>query len=470
MTTAPPYSHREVIRVIGGIALCILLSALDQTIVAPAIPAMSADLGGFGDFSWIISAYLLTSTAATPIIGKLSDSYGRRKLTLASIVVFTAASALCGLAQSLPQMIAFRALQGIGGAGLIAMAHAAIADVVTPRERGRYQVYMSGMWGLASIGGPVVGGLMTEHWSWRAIFWVNLPLSLVAYRLSSRALRLLPPRHVHGARIDVAGAALLTVAVVCCLVLIGRVGHAGGAAPLTAALIVAGVAALVALAWQERRATDPMLPLRLFGEPVVVRGFIMSFTNSLITFATTLLFTLHAQLVNGVGAGQSGLLLTPYLLTFVALSFGGGRLSRRLGRTRAIMSAAFACCAAGLLLLASVSAGTPLYIAVLYSLLIGAGIGLVQPNITVTIQNACERRDVGVATGCMLLLRSIGGAFGAAMAGAIVAQGMAAGDVAGLDASFLDASFHWAFLACAVVALLSLGVALTTRDLALRSA
>ncbi len=461
----PVYSHREVIRVIGGIALCILLSALDQTIVAPAIPAMSADLAGFGDFSWIISAYLLTSTAATPILGKLSDIYGRRPLTLLSILVFTAASILCGLSQSLAQLVAFRALQGIGGAGLIAMAHAAIADVVTPRERGRYQVYMSGMWGLASIGGPVVGGLMTDHLSWRAIFWVNLPLAAIAYRLSSRALRLLPPRTPEGARIDIAGAGLLTVAVVCCLLLISRAGQPGeSSVAVTAALVLAGCVALALLMAQERRAPDPMLPLRMFGNTVVVRGLFMSFSNALITFATTLLVSLHVQLAMGGTAGGSGLVLTPYLLTFVALSFSGGRLSRRLGRTRAIMSAAFASCAAGLLLLATIDGATPVALMIAYSLLVGAGIGLVQPNITVTIQNACERRDVGVATGCMLLFRSIGGAFGATLAGAIVARGI------GGSAALLDAGFQWAFLACAAVAVVSLGVALTTRDLALRSA
>ena len=462
---APAYTHREVIRVIGGISLCILLSALDQTIVAPAIPAMTADLHGLGDFSWIISAYLLTSTAATPILGKLSDRYGRRPLTLTAILLFAAASVLCGVAQTLGQLIAFRALQGIGGAGLIAMAHAAIADVVSPRERGRYQVYMSGMWGVASIGGPIVGGLMTEHLSWRAIFWVNLPLAAAAYRLSSRALRLLPPRHPAGARIDLMGAGLLTLAVVAALLLIGRAGQVEVTAAGLAVPAVAVAAGLALLPWQERRASDPMLPLRLFADSVVVRGFAMSFSNSLITFATTLLVSLYAQYVHGVGAGASGLLLTPYLLTFVALSFSGGMLSRRLGRTRAIMSVAFASCAAGLLLLAGVNAGTPLALCVLYTLLIGAGIGLVQPNITVTIQNACERRDVGVATGCMLLFRSIGGAFGAAMAGAIIARALRAG---GPDS--LDRGFHIAFAACAAIALLSLGVALTTRDLALRSA
>ena len=463
-TESRVYTHPEIIRVIGGITLCILLSALDQTIVAPAIPAMTADLQGFGDFAWIVSAYLLTSTAATPIIGKLSDIHGRRTLTLASIVLFTAASLLCAMSQTLAQLVAFRALQGIGGAGLIGMAHAAIADVVSPRERGRYQVYMSGMWGIASIGGPVAGGLLTDHLSWRSIFWINLPLAAVAYRLSSRALLLLPRHGGSGARIDVPGAGLLTVAVVCCLMLIGQLnGHGGRDPALLAALALVFGASLALLIWQEHRAADPVLPPRLFGNAVVVRGLILSFTNALIAFATTLLVPLHVQLAQGISAGGSGLVLTPYLLTFVALSFSGGRLSRRLGRTRAIMSAAFACCTAGLLLLATVTADTSPALTILYSLLIGAGIGLVQPNITVTIQNACERRDVGVATGAMLLSRSIGGSFGAALAGALVAQGMAGG------AAALDTGFRIAFLACAVVAAISLGVTLTTRDLALRS-
>lgn len=452
-----PYTHDDAIRVIGGIALCILLSALDQTIVAPAIPAIATDLGGLGAFSWIVSAYLLTSTAATPIIGKLSDSHGRRPLTLASIVVFTLASALCALAQTLPQLIAFRALQGVGGAGLIAMAHAAIADVVSPRERGRYQVYMSGMWGIASIGGPALGGLMTDHLSWRAIFWINLPLAAVAWRLSSRALRILPPPAGPRGRIDVAGAVLLTVAVVACLTMIG---HAQGGWIAMLALVVA--VALGLLVAQERRAENPVLPLRLFAHSVVVSGYVLTVANSLVTFATTLLFSLFVQLTHGVDAGTAGTLLTPFLLTFVVLSFYGGQLSRRLGRTRAIMAAANAACAVGLLLLATMDAATPLWLCTLFALPVGAGIGLVQPNITVTIQNACERRDVGVATGCMLLLRSIGGAFGAAMAGAIVAAGMA-------DPVLLASGFHWAFLATAAVALASLAVAATTRDLALRS-
>lgn len=498
MTATAPgtaFTHQQVLRVIGGIALCILLSALDQTIVAPAIPKMAADFGSVAGLSWIISAYLLTSTAATPIIGRLSDIHGRRTLLMPCIVLFAVASVLCALARTLPQMVVFRAIQGIGGAGLIGMAHATIADVVSPRERGRYQIYLSGMWGLASIAGPIVGGVMTDRLSWRAIFWVNLPLCAAAFLLSRRALRILPPRPAGRARVDVPGAVLLTAAVVSALLVISRAGQGGSlVSPLSAGLVVTCAAALAQLAAQERRADFPMLPPRLFAEPVVVRGLLLSFGNSLVTFATLLLLPLHFQLAQGVSAGGSGLLLTPFLLSFVVLSYSGGQLSRRLGRTRTIMAVALGCCTLGTLLLSTIGATTPPWLTMAFSLLAGAGIGLVQPNITVTIQNAADPRDVGVATGCMLLLRSVGGAFGATMSGAIVTWALAAqsGLPAGMGASLLegratvlaaldpgvratalaavDSGFHIAFLAASAIAAASLAIALTTRDLALRSA
>ena len=203
------YSHKQIVRVITGIMLCILLAALDQTVVIPAVPAIAAQLNAFGHLSWIVSAYLLTSTAATPIYGKLSDMYGRRMLLLLALALFIVASVLCALAQTLPQLIVFRGLQGLGGAGLMAMAQAAIADVVSPRERGRYQGYMAGMWGVASVGGPVVGGWFTDHLSWTFVFWMNVPLGLAAMWLCNRALKLLPVKNLRG-KIDYLGAALLT--------------------------------------------------------------------------------------------------------------------------------------------------------------------------------------------------------------------------------------------------------------------
>src|SRR5277367_5143023 len=185
------FTHQQILRVLSGILMCILLAAIDQTVVVPAVPAIAADLHGFGHLAWIVSAYLLTSTAATPIYGRLSDIYGRRALLLPAIALFVVASALCALSQTLWQLIAFRALQGVGGAGLMAMAQAAIADVVAPRERGRYQGYMASTWGIASIAGPIIGGWVTDTLTWRWIFWINLPIALIAMLLCDRALRLL---------------------------------------------------------------------------------------------------------------------------------------------------------------------------------------------------------------------------------------------------------------------------------------
>jgi EmrB/QacA subfamily drug resistance transporter len=414
------YSHRQITRVVQGIVLCILLAALDQTVVIPAVPAIATELNGFSHLSWIVTAYLLTSTAATPIFGKLSDMWGRRALLLPAIVLFIIASALCASAQSLTWLIVCRALQGVGGGGLMSMAQAAIADVVSPRERGRYQGYMAGTWGIASIAGPLVGGYVTEHLSWRWVFWINLPLGLLALLACAQALRILQVRR-RRTQIDYLGAALLTGGITAWLVLLSSGGTEFPWASLPGfALAGLGVLLILLLAWQERRAPEPLLPPRLFANDIFTRGVMLAFFSSLGLFAGTFLLPLYFQLARGVDPGQSGVIVVPFLLSSTVGAFLAGQLSRRLGRPRGIVLTGMLAAAGGFALVGTLSLHTPLVLAELYMTLLGFGMGLCLPSVLVMVQNAAERRDVGVATGSLLFLRSMGGAFGSAVGGALL--------------------------------------------------
>ena len=492
---APRYSHQQIVTVITGIILCILLAALDQTVVIPAVPAIAADLNGFGHLSWIVTAYLLTSTAATPIYGKLSDIWGRRALLIPAIVLFIIASVACALSRSLWQLIAFRALQGIGGAGLMSMAQAAIADVVSPRERGRYQGYMAGMWGVASVAGPTVGGYMTEHLSWRSVFWINVPLGIVAIVLCNRGLRLLKVER-RPARIDVLGAVLLIGGVTCWLLLLswGGLEYPWNSAPIYE-LGVGGVVLLAALAVHERRDRDPLLPPRMFGNPVFVAGVALAFLASLGLFAGTFMLPLFFQLLRGADAGASGLLVMPFLVTNTIGAYAAGSLARKLGHIKPITVAGFALAMAGFALLGTMGPHTSTPVACLDMVVVGLGIGICMPSILVTVQNAAEQRDVGAATGALLLLRSMGGAFGSTVAGALLllrfngaleAAGVhqhldigavtQAGGLHGLGAGAqavavagMSSGFHLTFWTCAVLMAVGLAITLGTRDLPLRT-
>jgi EmrB/QacA subfamily drug resistance transporter len=453
--TAPRYlSHPEILPVVRGVALCILLSALDMTIVVPAVPKMTAQLHGNQHLAWIVTAYLLTGTAATPVFGKLSDIYGRRRLLQPAIILFVLASLGCAVAQTLPQMLLLRALQGVGGAGLITLAQTAMADVIPPRERGRYQIYMSGMWGIASLGGPILGGLLTDVLSWRAIFWINLPLGLAAFVSSSRALRDLPAHAPATVKIDYTGAILLMATITALLLLISSAGADFAWFSRDTAMLAGGGLLFLALTvLQENRAAAPMLPLHIFANTIVLGGLALSFTNALCTFGATLLLPLYFQFVLHTSAAISGLYVTPFMLSFVLLSYAGGQISRRLGRTKPTMLVALLLCVTGLVLLASMGR-EPGGLCLIYMVVLGSGIGLLQPNITVAIQNAAARPDVGIATGCMLVFRAIGGATGATLAGAVM----------------LHEGFPAAFLACGAFVLAAVFIAALMPDMQLRSA
>ena len=492
----PNFSHAQILRVITGILLCILLAAIDQTVVVPAVPAIAADLHGFGHLAWIVSAYLLTSTATTPIYGRLSDIYGRRALLLPAIVLFVIASVLCGFAQTLWQLIGFRALQGVGGGGLMAMAQAAIADVVAPRERGRYQAYIAGTWGVASVAGPILGGWMTDQWSWRWIFWINLPIGIAAFVLSNRALKLLVVRRL-SVRIDYAGAALLTALVAAILLVMSWGGneYAWTSGPV---LLTAGAALvlLAALGWRETVAPDPLLPPRLFANSVFWRGATIAALMAGGMFGGTFLLPLFFQLLHGADASASGTLMVPFLGANVIGAFVAGQLARRLGRAKPLVLAGAAMAAAGFTLLALLGAEAAYGPSLAAMLVVGFGIGIVMPSSLVTVQNAAERRDVGVATGTLLFLRAMGAALGSTLVGALLsgrfAAGLAArGVIAPIDlgamrqhigstlpldpatraaaGAALAGAFQLSFAVCAGLAALALLIAVGLRDLPLKS-
>ena len=490
--TAPAqtYSHQQITRVITGIMVCTLLASLDQTVIIPAVPAIAADLSAFGHLSWIVTAYLLTCTAATPIVAKLSDIYGRRKLLLQGIALFILASLACGFAQSLTQLILARAAQGLGGAALMALSQATIADVVSPRERGRYQGYMASMWGVSSIAGPIVGGWVTDQLSWRWIFWANLPIGLLAMVQCNRALKTVRVQR-RPARIDAWGALLLVLSVTAWLLMLswGGAEYAWTSAPVVG-LAFTGALGLAGLVWQERRVAEPILPPRLFGNATFFRGVLIAFFGSLALFGGSFLLPLYFQLVSGRDAAESGLLVMPFLACSVLGAYSGGQVSRRIGRTKGIVLAGLGACVAGFLGLAAIAGQGEIWPMMLLSGLLGCGIGCIMPSVLMQVQNAAERRDVGAATGSLLFLRSMGGAFGSTIVGSVLALRFSAGlralglpevdlgalrggsaSLAGLEQAraALASGFQLAFLVCAALLLVAVVIAAGMQDLPLRS-
>jgi EmrB/QacA subfamily drug resistance transporter len=387
-------------------------------------------------------------------------------------------------------------LQGLGGAGLMAMAQAAIADVVSPRERGRYQGYMAGTWGVASVAGPILGGWMTDNLSWRWIFWINLPIGLVAYLLSSSALKLLRVQR-RQTRIDYLGAALLSACVTGFLLVMSWGGtEYAWDSPVVLGLCVMSVGMLAALVVQERRVLDPLLPPRLFTNSVFTRGVIIAALNAAGMFGAIFLLPLFFQLVRGVDASESGTLIVPYLASNCLGAFVSGQIARKLGRVKIIVQGGLAASVLGFVMLVTMGPETSHALSVLYMVVLGFGIGVCMPSTLVLVQNAAEQRDVGVATGAMLFLRSMGGAFGSTLVGAVLAGQFAAGLAARGIAQTVDlgalrgpegahaqispatmlvaqdalvSGFHISFAVCAVVMLCSLAMCWGLRDLPLRS-
>lgn len=422
-TIAPPpaFTHREILTVFSGLMAGMLLAALDQTIVSTALPTIVGELGGLDHLSWVVTAYLLTTTVSTPLYGKLSDLYGRKLMFQAAIVIFLIGSVLCGVAQNLGQLIAFRGIQGVGGGGLMAMAFAIIGDVVSPRERGRYTGYLGAVFALSSVAGPLLGGFFVDHLSWRWVFYVNLPIGIVALFVTSSVLRLPFTRRDH--RIDLEGAALLVVGVSALLLALvwGGNEYEWGSTTIVGLLAASAVLLTIFVIW-EGRAEEPILPLRLFRGRVFTIGVLLSFVIGASMFGAIVFLPLFLQVVTNASATNSGLLLLPLMAGLMTTSVGSGRVIARTGHYRRWPMAGMLTSAAGMALLSTMDAETSRLESSLYMVVLGLGIGMVMQVLVLAMQNASEPQDMGVVTSSANFFRSLGGSMGISVFGAIFAS------------------------------------------------
>jgi EmrB/QacA subfamily drug resistance transporter len=413
-------SHRQILIVLAGLMAGMFLAALDMSIVGTALPRIVSDLGGLNHLSWVVTAYLLTSTASTPLWGKISDLYGRRPMFQTAITVFVAGSVLSALAESMPMLIGGRAIQGIGAGGLMALALSIVGDVIPPRERGRYQGYFGAVFGFASVSGPLVGGWFTDGPGWEWIFWINVPIGIAALVATTIALRDMPKvRREH--KIDYLGAAVIVASVTAILLYTAWAGNEyGWTDPYSLALLAGGVLLAGLFVWVESRAEEPIIPLRLFRNRVFSPTVAFTALLGVAMFGGIIFLPVYFQVVRGMTPTESGLALVPMMAGILLTSIGSGRLMTRTGRYKVFPIVGAGVVTVAYLLLRTLGAETPYWQVGLFIFVLGAGLGFTMQTVVTAVQNAVERRDMGAATSSVAFFRTMGGAFGTAIFGAVL--------------------------------------------------
>ena len=412
-------SHRQILVVMTGLMAGMFLAALDQSIVGTALPRITSELGGLDKLSWVVTAYLLTQTASTPLWGKISDLYGRKLIFQAAIITFLAGSLLAGLSQSIGELIAFRAVQGLGGGGLFALALATMGDIVPPRERGRYGGYFGAVFGTSSVLGPVLGGFFTDGPGWRWIFYINIPIGIAALVITSAALKIEHVRRDHA--IDYLGATTIVAGVSSFLLYATWAGpdHGWGSA-LGLGLLAAGVILTGLFVLVESKAAEPIIPLELFKIPVFRTSNLYSFIIGFAMFGAIIFLPVYLQVVKGMSPTQSGLALLPMVVGIFSTSISSGVMMSRTGRYKIFPIIGAATVIVALWMLSSLSESSPFWLAALSFYIFGAGLGFSMQIIVTIVQNAVDKRHMGTATSAVAFFRSMGGTFGAAVFGAIL--------------------------------------------------
>ncbi|MFT3988839.1 MDR family MFS transporter [Aestuariivirga sp.] len=443
--TKGPMAHSDIRVIVIGVGVAMFLGALDQTIIATALPTIAREIGDFRNISWVASIYLLTATAVTPLYGKFSDIHGRRVTLLMGIIVFVVGSIACALAPSMLVLIAARAIQGLGGGGLISLAQTIVADIVAPKERGRYQIYFASVFLLASLLGPTLGGFFAEHLHWTLIFWINVPLGLAAFFMSNNALKRLP-RHERPHKLDVLGAVLIVVATITLMLAL----HLGGVDYPWGSTQILGLFGLSLIFWvgfvaRILSAEEPLIPLEILRNPVVSMGTGAAFFAMGTYIAISIYMPLYFQSVRGLSASASGLSLIPFMVGTVMGATISGQLMGRMTHYKRIPVVGLFVSTLGALLLTFASGKMNLVAFELVTGIISIGLGTVLPTSTVAIQNAVEMHQLGTVTGTMNFFRQLGSSILVAVFGMILLSGGSA--EAGISPADIPAdAFFYMFL------------------------